>query len=524
MRLITLRKNGLLVLAVAGVLTLGLLLNASMKSAFEFDPDEGTNLVKTKLYLEGYSLYQQIWSDQPPFFTVLLALWFKIFGPSAYSGRILVLIFSIILVWGLFQTIRKRSNNFIALIACALLILSPDFIRLSGSIMVGLPSLAFAVLSLYCAVRYSDSGQKVLLLLSAAFMALSLSTKLSGFLLIPSVLLELSGRACEKQKAFPGFKLPFVPLLLWLISGLFIYLFLTAAFFYPDSSLFSEQLLNPHLAKQNLAYPDFTLIFKMLAQDYDIFLLAVIAVATNLRPKNRPAIILPAAWMGIAALALIVHRPFWYHHYPLVFLPACWLAAIASGQLLMKTKIKKTKTVLYYVISGLIILAAVRIPLKFIDVCLSLKQRPAGQEKIILDLISKFKKDSRWIFTDLPIFAFNSNMLVPAEAAVLTDKRIPTAELTAAVLKKYNPGLILLGRFNSYDPRMISVIQKDYRKETETSISWRLPSNTAYCWQPIAVLLPSRMQAPVDKRLSCFYSQKITLYVRKNNQNLNGPR
>jgi hypothetical protein len=277
----------------------------------------------------------------------------------------------------------------------------------------------------------------------------------------------------------------------------------------------------------------------MLAQDYDIFLLALIAVATNLRPKNRPVIILPATWIGIAILSLILHRPFWYHHYLLVSLPACWLAAIACGQLLMKTQIIKVKTALYYLTVGLIILAAVRIPLKFIDACRSLKQQPAGQEKTVLDLIAKFKNNNRWIFTDLPIFAFESNLLVPAEAAVLTDNHPPSAELTAAVLKKYAPGLILLGRFDSYDPKMITAIQNDYRKEAETSISWRLPHNTAYWWQPIVFFLPSRMQAsvgkqrhdliwdlkiPAAKQKTYFSYQKVTLYVRKNNQSLTGPR
>ncbi|MGB8703022.1 MAG: hypothetical protein WCD18_26700, partial [Thermosynechococcaceae cyanobacterium] len=32
----------------------------------QFDPDEGIELAKVTLYNQGYTLYDQIWNDQPP--------------------------------------------------------------------------------------------------------------------------------------------------------------------------------------------------------------------------------------------------------------------------------------------------------------------------------------------------------------------------------------------------------------------------------------------------------------------------
>ena len=48
------------------------------RKIFEIDPDEGINLIKGLLVEQGYSLYTEIWSDQPPLFTYFLAVVFRI--------------------------------------------------------------------------------------------------------------------------------------------------------------------------------------------------------------------------------------------------------------------------------------------------------------------------------------------------------------------------------------------------------------------------------------------------------------
>ena len=41
--------------------------------AYEFGTDEGINLMKGALVANGFSLYSDIWSDQPPVLTFFLA-------------------------------------------------------------------------------------------------------------------------------------------------------------------------------------------------------------------------------------------------------------------------------------------------------------------------------------------------------------------------------------------------------------------------------------------------------------------
>src|SRR5262245_24623627 len=54
---------------------------------FEFDPDEGNNVIKALLVKEGYQYGTQIWTDQPPLFSYLLLPFFALFGQTMDVAR-----------------------------------------------------------------------------------------------------------------------------------------------------------------------------------------------------------------------------------------------------------------------------------------------------------------------------------------------------------------------------------------------------------------------------------------------------
>jgi hypothetical protein len=66
---------------------------STFRERFETDLDEGVEVMKGLLLARGYPMYTQIWSDQPPLLTYLLAGAFRIFGFEVDVGRILVLFF-----------------------------------------------------------------------------------------------------------------------------------------------------------------------------------------------------------------------------------------------------------------------------------------------------------------------------------------------------------------------------------------------------------------------------------------------
>ena len=67
--------------------------------AFELDADEGVNLMKSLLVNQGAELYTDVWSDQPPLLTYLIAVLFQIVGVNLTVVRLMVLLFSCALFW-----------------------------------------------------------------------------------------------------------------------------------------------------------------------------------------------------------------------------------------------------------------------------------------------------------------------------------------------------------------------------------------------------------------------------------------
>ncbi|MDF5720635.1 MAG: glycosyltransferase family 39 protein, partial [Rhizonema sp. PD37] len=138
-----------------------------IEQVFQFDTsDEGIELIKASLHLKGFALYTQIWNDQPPLYTIILSSWFNLFGQSIFASRLLTLSFSTILIWSFCQTLRIYLGNLSAVLGTLLLVISCNFLRLSVSVMIGLPALALAMLSIYILTLYKQRLCKKLIIIS----------------------------------------------------------------------------------------------------------------------------------------------------------------------------------------------------------------------------------------------------------------------------------------------------------------------------------------------------------------------
>ncbi len=126
---------------------LALCLLVPLRTALEFGTDEGFELMKAWLVSLGHPIYREFWNDQPPLHTELLAMLFRVFGPSAFLGRLLSVVFAMVLVGALYQMVRHRSGWVAGLLAVALLLSSESFIQLSVSVMLELPAMAMALAS-----------------------------------------------------------------------------------------------------------------------------------------------------------------------------------------------------------------------------------------------------------------------------------------------------------------------------------------------------------------------------------------
>lgn len=112
---------------------------------YQFHPDEGVNLLKGALVANGFHLYDQIWSDQPPVLTLILAAVHLVFPYNVAVARAVILASASLLLWSLFRVVRRTDGALAAWIAVAVLGLSNLFLTLSVSVMIGLPAIALAM-------------------------------------------------------------------------------------------------------------------------------------------------------------------------------------------------------------------------------------------------------------------------------------------------------------------------------------------------------------------------------------------
>ncbi|MFH1191191.1 MAG: hypothetical protein V1670_03235 [Candidatus Omnitrophota bacterium] len=116
----------------------------------------------------------------------------------------------------------------------------------------------------------------------------------------------------------------------------------------------------------------------------------------------------------------------------------------------------------------IIILTILRLPIKFNRIWENIENETADEERAVIKIMSKYKRSTRWVSTNRPVFAFYADMLVPPELAVFSRKRMLSGNLQPNyiinMLAKYKPELILLGRFQDRDLKILPFIERNYSK------------------------------------------------------------
>ena len=432
------------------------------RANFQFSFDEGVNLMKSMLMGKGYHLYAEIWSDQPPLFSYILTKVIDLTGNSVAPGRLLVLVFSCLLLWAAIQFMRLSWGNSTALIGAILIFFLPRYLILSYSVMIGLPAISLAMLSLLFQAYWHYKRKWVWLVLSAILLALSVLTKLFTGILAPLFLAGLLMHEVHGSRDKTWFRV-ITPALVWGcifgVLGASLGLWLVGFQNLP-------QLLEPHLAATSAVQfdqPEFTLSW-YLRGVIPILILAAIGTVFAIQEKKWISLYL-SGWSVFAYLSLFRHTPIWEHHLLLITIPAAMLAAIATFMLfhlivnLVSTNLKLNFTNMLLAISLAAFIMyffpfAIRDPLNLLSPIPSISAEDLGlgpTHDQTLRIAFKYAPRSKWMVTDLPMVAYRAGVLVPPNLAVFTAKRYASGFITQEDLidavKEYQPEQVLLGRY-----------------------------------------------------------------------------
>ncbi len=445
------------------------------REQFEFDADEGIEAMKALLVARGYSMYAEIWSEQPPLFTYLLAGTFRLFGFEVDVGRTLVLVFSAVLVGSSFYLLYLTWGAWHALAGAATVFLLPYYTTLSVSVMIGLPSIALAGVSLLMLALWHRQRYRLWLVLSAAALAASVLVKVFTVFLVPIFMIGLV--LGEKHRPDAPDSALLAPALLWslVFAGLTATLGLGLVGPGNLSQLFDVHFLARQSGMEAL-YPGTHPIAWHLREAWAVLLLAGLGTIFALVRKNWLSIYL-LAWLGAAILLLSFHRPVWYHHQLLVTFPAALLAGIAAGEglllitwLLRRSKLPLLRRLLAFAaLAGFALLLADRTPRVVPDMVrppyFAAADHAPWPEQMFLVKMSNHAPETRWVVTNLPMYAFRVGLPVTPFLAVMSEKRLSTGELSEEqiiqIVDEVNPEQVLIGR-RSF-PELEAYLEQDYR-------------------------------------------------------------
>jgi hypothetical protein len=447
------------------VLIIFIVLFFPFRYRFEFDHDEGINAIKALLNLKGYPLYSETWSDQPPLFTFLLALWFRVFGLNVTAGRFLVICFSAASVWLTIQYLRRFHGNIHSVMGVLMVIMLPYYLRLSVSIMIGLPAISLALLSFFGLASWHKSRDQGWLMLSAFSLGLSIMTKLFTGILVPIFLTGIVVAGVVDYRRTRDWPQSFKPSIVWFLILSFVcgccILFVVrpeniSQIFQVHLSAGNSEYFNPYVENRSARY----LLY--MGESWLIFMLAFFGGVSAYLRREWTAMYL-VGWVAVGSAFLFVNTPLWYHHQLLVTIPAAILAAIAAGDGVNRIlNLLESRTIGILNI-GFALASIIFVTLSFISrTPPTLREldfrfpnlRDLSTEDFaeyeILASIWNYAAETNWVYTDRPIFAFRAHLPVPPSLAVISKKRLAAGALSEdqilEVLEEYEPEQIFQER------------------------------------------------------------------------------
>jgi hypothetical protein len=466
------RLEAILPYLLAASFAVAMLLFFPFRFKFEFNPDEGIQLIKAFLYARGHALQTEIFSDQPPLFTLVLAGLFRLLGPKVLVARLAVLAFSCLLLTTSLSFVKRSHGILASVLAFVLLTTLPLYPQLSVSAMIGLPALSLAMASLAALGQWHHSRAAGWLTLSAVVFSLSLFTKAFTLVLIPVFILGILLSDPAERNLRGWVARNWKPAAAWLFvaGGLLLVLLLVTI-----GPRAWDQLVVVHASALGVEIEGVQ-ASTLLKATWPVLVLALAGAGVSLRRRSWAGLLL-AGWFVTGLAVILINRPAWWHQHILATLPGAMLAAIAiaacidalRGPAVERRPLRWGRLV---AAGGLILAAgylAARLPghldgfkprLPNLIDDIELKAR----EYNVLAAIEKYDPGGAVIITDRPMFAFRSEREIPPELAVFSDKRLSTGWLTEdqviAAIETVQPQIVLLARFSL--PRVREYVQDRY--------------------------------------------------------------
>jgi 4-amino-4-deoxy-L-arabinose transferase-like glycosyltransferase len=426
-----------------------------LRSAFQLDPDEGYELMKSFLVSRGYHLYSDVWDDQPPLHTECIALLFRLFEPSVFICRLTTALFAIVLLISVFEICKHFADKTTGYLAVWLIVSSTFFVQLGASALLEIPAVSLMVAAIAVSCKFYEAFQARWLIFSGILIGLSLQVKFTAALLLPTVLVvhALRRHLLTTQHRFgsgPGRALS-----IHVAASCLTFLLAFCVFSKPAAlhifwrSHFSHAV--DAASSQLYRWQPYALL-----DDIGLCFAAAFAMLWFLSHPRREYLI-GLVTLGFVVAIHWVHRPFWYYYKIHYIIPLSVFAAmgmVKSGRAVCimifdaRKQLRGPLVCLIFVYAVCAIVVSLSTTSSLIAGIQSMRSLSRVNDSTTFRLISQSKYHAKFIFTDQRTAAFRAKLLIPPEIAIIPSKRIWSGQISReeilTALERHSPELILI--------------------------------------------------------------------------------
>lgn len=422
--------------------------------------------MKGLLVSRGFSLYTDIWNDQPPLHTHLLALVFQLFGPSVLAGRMLNIAFSVILMRSVFVLSDGMTRPLRGLFGCLLLCSATPVIELCASVMLEVPVVSLSLVGIRLWSKYLQTHRYTDLWLTCTMIVCAFATKLTAALYLPSYAVLY----CMQSQRPLGFSQ---------IKGIVIICLLTLVGILAASSYWESIYAALRMAYfSHFASPRPVKGWSPihLLDETPLVCATSLALVFSWRRENA----LLFSMMASALVFSMFHRPFWYYYAIYLIVPMAIMASEGPYQLSARLASparrapasavnRMRKLSAFSPVGVYIVIAVTAMHAAYAQISLL---RGRGQELSEKICLFRSIRNAHWIFTDDTMAAFWAGVPVPPELAVMPPKRFWSGQVNPneviSILKSYKPEMIAVPEQWIADLKLGSYLGRYYIRSTNS--------------------------------------------------------
>ncbi len=325
--------NRLIPVALLGILGVFCVFEARHLYGFTYVPwhgklwsdyDEGVYIESAWQLNAGRHVFSQVFSSQPLLFLEGLALTLRVQGADA--GHVYPLLCGLLALLGVIWLCWEVSGCWSALLACAVLAVSPGFVIASHAIEAEAPMLAFGSLAAAAATHYARRGGRTWLMAASLLVAAATLSKLLAVALVAPVAVAVALKWWRLDHHRLDRRI-LGDMLYALLCGV-VPLMLAFALVAPGDQW--SQVISFHLKAAQVAKTaggNGSVFSLFLGWDPGLVALALAGAAVAALRRLGLALI-PATWIVADLATMVDYQPLFVHHLTVLLAPMAALAGL----------------------------------------------------------------------------------------------------------------------------------------------------------------------------------------------------